>query len=305
MSRFWLLAIGGGAVSVLIYSLAAIAPGGLFFAYFTALPLYLVGFSLGLNAAATAGVAATIGVWFPGGGVTAMVFLAVTTAPTILLVRQALLSRNDDQGNPAWYPAGHIVFILCVLGALIYSVVALWLAFLPDGFEGSVRKFAEGMADMLLSQSAADFRDLFVAKIAPVLPGFAVSSWLIMTMINAALAQGVLVRFQRNIRPSPDIVSMDLPYWFPLAGATAAATAAGLLLPGSIGYYGVNLAIILFIPFFFVGLAVVHTLCRNKPVGIILLILFYGMLIIFDRLIIVVAALGLIEQWVGLRRRFT
>ena len=53
------------------------------------------------------------------------------------------------------------------------------------------------------------------------------------------------------------------------------------------------------------GFAVVHTLCRKKSIGPFLLIMFYGMLIIFDRFIIFVAALGLIEQWVGLRRRFT
>ena len=305
MSRYWLLAIGGGAASVLIYSLAGMLPGGLFFAYFTALPLYLVGLSLGLAAAATAGVAATVGIWLPGGGATAMVFLTITVLPAVVFVRQALLSHNDTQGNQVWYPAGNMVFILCMLGATLYSAAALWLSFLPDGFEGSVRGFTEGMAETLLTQSAAQFRDAFVMKIAPILPGFAVASWLIMNVINAALAQGLLSRMQHNARPSPEIVSMELPYWFPLAAATAAATAAGLLLDGSIGYFGSNLAIILFIPFFFVGLAVVHTLCRKKPAGAFLLILFYGMLIIFDRLIIFVAALGLIEQWVGLRRRFT
>ena len=305
MSRYWLLAIGGGAASVLIYSLAGTVPGGLIFAYFTALPLYLVGLGLGLSAGATAGVAATVGIWLPGGGVTAMVFLVVTALPVVVFVRQALLSRNDAQGNQVWYPAGNMAFTLCVIGGLIYSAIALWLSFMPDGFEGTVRSFTEGMADTLLTQSAAEFRDVFVGKIAPILPGFAVASWLIMNVINAALAQGLLTRFQHNYRPTPEIASMELPHWLPLAAVSAAATVMGLLMPGSLGYYGTNLAIILFIPFFFIGLAVVHTLCRKKSIGPFLLIMFYGMLIIFGRLIIFVAALGLIEQWVGLRRRFT
>ena len=53
MSRYWLLAIGGGAASVLMHSLAVVAPGGLLLANFAALPLYLVGLGLGLTAAAT------------------------------------------------------------------------------------------------------------------------------------------------------------------------------------------------------------------------------------------------------------
>ena len=305
MSRYWLLAIGGGAASVLIYSLAGALPGGLIFAYFTALPLYLVGLSLGATAGATAGVAATVGIWLPGGGITAMVFLVVTALPVMVFVRQALLSRNDAQGNPVWYPAGNMVVTLCVLGALIYSGIALWLSIRPEGFEGSVRAFTVMMAESLLTQRTAELRDVFVGKIAPILPGFAVASWLIMNVVNAALAQGVLSRFQHNYRPSPEVASMELPYWLPLAAVTAGATAMGLLLPGSLGYFGTNLAIILFIPFFFVGLAVAHTWCRNKPAGPFLLILIYVLLIIFDRLIIFVAALGLIEQWVGLRRRFT
>lgn len=304
MSRYWLLAIGGGVASVLIYSLAGSVPGGLVFAYFTALPLYLVGLGLGFSVGTVAGVTATVGVWFPGGGLTAIVFLVMTVLPAMVFLRQALQSRNDDQGNLVWYPAGNMLVVLCVMGALLYTGIAIWLSFLPEGFEGSVLLFTQNMAETLMTEPAAEFRDIFVSKIAPILPGFAVASWLVMNVVNAALAQGILTRFEKNYRPSPEIASMDLPYWFPLAALTAGATAAGLLVPGSIGYYGTNLAIILFIPFFFLGLAVVHTLCRNKPAGAFLLILFYGLLIIFDRLMIFVAALGLIEQWVGLRRRF-
>ena len=305
MSRYWLLAIAGGAASVLIYSLSGALPGGLIFAYFTALPLYLVGLSLGPAAGATAGVVATVGIWLPGGGVIAMVFLVVTAMPAMVFVRQALKSRNDAHGNEVWYPAGNMVLTLCILGALIYSGIAVWLSIRPEGFEESVRSFTVMMAETILAEPAADLRDVFVAKIAPILPGFVVASWLIMNVINAALAQSVLVRFHHNYRPSPEIASMELPYWLPLAAVTAGATAMGLLLPGSLGYFGTNLATILLIPFFFIGLAVAHTWCRNKPAGPFLIIMIYVLLIIFDRLIIFVAALGLIEQWVGLRRRIT
>lgn len=304
MSRYWLLAIGGGVASVLIYALAAVMPGGLVLAYFAVMPLYLVGLSLGLTAAAIAAATATLGVLIPGGPMAALVFLFVTALPTVILIRQALLSRTDDQGNQVWYPAGLLVMTLCITGVVLFSAVSLWLAFRPEGLEGSVRELTEGMALMLFGEEAADIRDMFVTRIATVLPAVAVASWLIMNVINAALAQGLLVRFQQNTRPSPDIVSMDLPHWFQLAAATAAATAVGLLMSGSIGFFGVNLAIILTIPFFFLGLAVVHAMCRKKPGGAIMLILFYVLLIVFDQLAIIIAALGLIEQWIGLRKRF-
>ncbi len=304
MSRYWLLAIGGGAASVLIYSLTVSGSfGGLVLAYFAALPLYLVGLGLGLTAGAAAGATATIGMLLPGGFMAALVFFFVTALPTIVLVRQSLLSRNDPQGNVAWYPAGLMVVTLSVFGAGIYTLAALWLATQPGGFEGTTQAFVENLASSMTAPGAAEHRENIVNTLTPIVPGFVAASWFVMTVINAALAQGLLVRFQRNIRPSPDIVSMEFPNWFPIAAAAAALV--GLLLPGALGFYGTNLAIILIVPFFFMGLAVVHALCRQKSAGPFLLIAFYGMLIVFGWLVVIVATLGLIEQWIGLRRRFT
>jgi len=304
VSRYWLLAIGGGAASALIYSLTGMGSlGGLIFAYFAAVPLYLVGLSLGLTAGATAGVTATVGLLVPGGVLGAVVFFIVTAVPTIVLIRQALLSQNDAQGTRIWYPAGLLVITLSVLGAAIYSLAALWFAMQPEGFEGTIRTFVENLASSIAAPEAADRRKWVVETMTPILPGFIAGSWFVMTAINATLAQALLVRFGRNIRPSPDIVSMEFPNWFPIAAAAAALV--GVFLPGAFGFYGSNLAIILIIPFFFMGLAVVHALCRGKSAGSLMLVTFYVMLIFFGWLVVIVAALGLIEQWIGLRRRFT
>ncbi len=303
MSRYWLLAIGGGAASVLIYSLATAGSfGGLVFAYFAAVPLYLVGFGLGLTAGAMAGVTATISMLYPGALTGSAMFFFVTALPAVILIRQSLLSRDDTGEGHVWYPAGLIVVTISLLGAGIYTLAAVWLTLQPEGFEGTARTFMETMAASITTPDAAENREYIVSKLTPILPGFIAASWFVMTVINAALAQALLVRFERNIRPSPDIVSMEFPGWFPVAAAAAALI--GLLLPGTLGFYGTNLAIILIVPFFFMGLAVVHALCRRKSAGPFLLITFYGMLIFFGWLVVIVAALGLIEQWVGLRRRF-
>lgn len=304
MSRYWLLAIGGGAASAVIYSLTGIGSlGGLIFAYFAAVPLYLVGLSLGLTAGATAGATATIGLLIPGGVLGAVVFFFVTALPTVILIRQALLSRNDSQGTQVWYPAGLLVVTLSVLGAAIYTLAALWFSFQPEGFEGTARGFVENLVAGITAPDAVEQRERVVNMMTPILPGFVAASWFVMTAINATLAQGLLARFGRNIRPSPDIVSMEFPNWFPIAAAAAALV--GFLLPGALGFFGTNLAIILILPFFFMGLAVVHALCRGKSAGAFMLVTFYVILIFFGWLVIIVAALGLIEQWIGLRRRFT
>jgi len=303
MSRYLLAAISGGVASALVYALTGMGSfGGILLAYFASLPLYLIGFSFGFTASAAASAVAAITMVFLGGFLSAAIFVVVNALPAVAIVLQALRSRPDAQGQPAWYPAGLLIVSLSIAGAVLYTIVALWLGTQPAGLEGSVQAMLENLSGLIVLDDAADTRSAIVAKLTPILPGFIAISWLIMVVVNASLAQGLLVRFKRNFRPSPDIVTMEFPNWFPVAAASAALV--GVLLPGALGYYGVNLAMILILPFFFMGLAVVHAMCRRSSATAFMLTLFYGMLIIFGYLAILVAALGLIEPWVKFRRRF-
>lgn len=303
MSRYLLAAIGGGLASALVYALTGMGSfGGILLAYFAPLPLYLIGLSLGLTASAVASAVAAVAMLVLGGFLSAAIFVVVNALPALIVIRQALQSRPDAQGQTAWYPAGMLVISLSITGAVLYSVVALWLGAQPAGMEGSVQALVEQLTERIIPMESADSRPMVVAMLTPFLPGIMAVSWLVMVVVNASLAQGLLVRFKRNCRPSPDIVTMEFPNWFPVAAALAALI--GYLLPGAWGYYGVNLAMILILPFFFMGLAVVHAICRRASATAFILTIFYGMLIIFGWLAILVAALGLIEPWVGVRRRF-
>jgi uncharacterized protein YybS (DUF2232 family) len=301
--RYLLAAISGGIASALIYSLTGMGSfGGILLAYFAPLPLYLIGLSFGWTAGAVAGAVAALTITVVGGFLGAAIFVLINAMPALIIIRQALRSRPDAQGQPVWYPAGLLIISLSLTGAILYTVIALWLNAQPAGLEGSVRALVEGFSSQVIPAESADMRTAFVGMIMPLLPGIFAVSWMFMVVVNATLAQGLLVRFKRNYRPSPDIVTMEFPNWFPVAAATAAL--AGYVLPGEWGYYGVNLAMILILPFFFMGLAVVHALCRRSSATGFVLTVFYGLLIIFGWLAIIVAALGLIEPWVGLRRRF-
>ncbi len=303
MSRYWLAAIGGGFACALIYSLTGVGSfGGVLLAYFAPLPLYLVGLSFGLTAGTVAGAVATVTMALLGGVMSAGIFLLVNALPTLVVIRQALLSRYDNNGTTFWYPAGRLIISITVMGVVLYTIAAIMLSARPEGFQGSVEAFVTQLAEQMVPLEAADKRPGIVAMVAPILPGFVVISWLVMVIVNAALAQGLLVRFNRNKRSSPDITTMTFPGWFPVVAAIVAL--AGLVLPGTLGYYGGNLTAILIMPFFFMGLAVVHAICRKRSTGAFLLVFFYGLLIIFGWLAVVVAMLGLVEQWAELRRRF-
>jgi hypothetical protein len=134
------------------------------------------------------------------------------------------------------------------------------------------------------------------------MPGLVVVSWLLMTIINGALAQGLLMRFSRNRRPPMRVTGVELPGWLPLAFALAAGLAA--VLPDTAGFLALNVALVLAVPFGFAGLAVVHAFAGRQKARVALLVGFYLFLFLFGWPILVLVGLGVIEQWIGLRRRW-
>jgi hypothetical protein len=76
-----------------------------------------------------------------------------------------------------------------------------------------------------------------------------------------------------------------------------------LIGPGDVGYTGRNLALALAFPHFLLGLAVVHGLANRTPQPRALLVGFYVVLFISAWALLAVAAVGVLEHWIGIRNR--
>ncbi len=133
-----------------------------------------------------------------------------------------------------------------------------------------------------------------------VIPGVVAASWMIMLVANAALAQGVLARFGANWRPSPDLAGLGLPLWVPVALGLAAAA---VLFEGAPRFVGINMLILLSVPFCLAGLAVLHAVVRHMSHPAMALVGFYMLAALFGWPLVAVAVLGLLESGLGLRRR--
>jgi len=106
----------------------------------------------------------------------------------------------------------------------------------------------------------------------------------------------------RNLRPSPAYAETTLPQW--VSWPLVAAAALSLVGSGDIQFLGRNLAMVLAVPFFFVGLAVVHALARRVAYKGLILISFYVVLVLSGWAMVAVAGIGIAEQWFGVRNRF-
>jgi hypothetical protein len=293
-----LAVLAGLASSALFLSVLTGFPGVVLLAYFVQLPLLLVGLTLGLTGSVIAAASGLLVNGLIAGFATALVYALVQIVPTLVVVRQALLSRQDG-GQIEWFPPGLLLAQLTALAA--GAILVAFVVFLnqPGGLEGAI----EGFVTSALQEFGA-----LPEGVAPefggwifVFPGLMATSWLVMIVINAVLAQALAVKIGWNRRPSPDIIALELPWW--LWPAIGLAVFLSLLGETGFGFLGRSLLMVLVVPYIFLGLAVLHALARKWAYPGLALAALYGSIVVLGWPLLVVLLLGLVEDWAGLRRR--
>lgn len=296
-------ALGGGAVSAFLYvSVVFAGVGALILGYLAPLPLLLVGLWFGFAATGIAGVVGALLVLTATGTLLGPLGYVLTgAAPAAFVARQALLARQTDKGGVEWYPPGPLLLGLTGFGIAAFFVAVVLALGEAGGLEGVVRRTLQGMAQRFTAPGeTAPPPDAF--WMAPALPGLVVVSWLVMTIINATLAQGLLMRFGRNRRPPMRLADLELPGWVVLV--FAGVCAAALVLSDGLDFLALNAALVLSLPFGLAGLSVVHAFANLQKAKVALLVGFYLFLFLFGWPILLMIGLGVIEQWIGLRRRW-
>jgi hypothetical protein len=314
MSRLQLAALAAGTLSgltVLASMLAGIAGIPLIFIALT--PTFAVGLSLGLGPALMALAAAAAASWLAGSlvlGAEGGFYVALNYAlafglPQAWLMRLALISREGPSGRQ-WYPPGRLLAWLVGLAVafLAAAEIAFW------GSEGGLAGAIRGPELELAVRAVGEFRGTPMAEsevaatasvVASIMPAMVANSWLVMMLVNGALAQAVLARAGRALRPSVAFADLQLPmamlYLF--GGALALSFA-----PEPVGALGRAAVMVVSLAYLVLGLAVIHALVRRLAARQIILFGTYLLLIVMSGLAIVVALLGLVEQGVGLRKRF-
>lgn len=303
MPRDAILALAGGIVAGLLYVSAGLgSAGAVILAYLAPFPVFLVGLGLGVNAVAIAGAAGALAVFAFNTTRMAVIFIVATAVPIWLLTSHALQARPAAAGGgTAWYPAGNLLAWISALGLAGLGAAAAYFAMVTDGgLQQATHAAIRPALQTLLAGIDPARLEAWTALIARFFPALVLNSWAFMLIVNGILAQGVLSQFRHNLRPSPPVGSLELPRWVGLALAAAVAAA---FVPGQVGMIGQNAAIILFLPFFFLGLAVIHAVSHRWPGRAFILVVLYLVIILFGWPALVAAALGVIEQWVHIRRR--
>jgi Predicted membrane protein (DUF2232) len=272
-------------------------PGSLILVYLSQLPLFIGGLWGGVTVAAMAGLTASLILLIASNIMAVIIFAALNVVPVILLVRQALLARTGADGAIEWYPPGLLAAWLTGLGLTAIMVTLLLLGG-PDDIQAAVREILAPALDRLFDEGTPGRNEL-AGLLAMIMPGIVVVSWMVMTLTNGSLAQGLLTRFGVGWRPSPALAAVELPTWC-LVLVLLAATAT--CLGGMTRFVGVNVIIILTVPFSLAGLAVLHTIARRFSRPAVPLVGVYVLTGLFGWPLLVVIFLGLLDTSLGLRR---
>lgn len=300
------LAIAGGAASAVFYfAIHGGTPGALLITLYAQLPLLMVGLGLGIYPCVIAIATGTVLVGLVVGPWQALTFAAITSAPALIVVKLALQSRPTAGGGVEWYPPGRIIAWLSALCVAVLTAAALYYSTEPDGMEGAARSFLTAAFEQIMQGGPKEQMERLkpvISFMARFYPAVVTTMALFVVVLNAMLAQWMVVQFRRNIRPTPAYSGIELPMWMPVG---LIASAALSLISGQIGVFGQNALIVLGAPFFFVGLAVIHSISVGWPGRIAVLVLLYIGLLIFFWSAVLVAGLGLAEPYLALRRRFT
>lgn len=334
-----LLAITAGIISGLL-ALASLSGASIAVFYLSLvhpLPLLYAGLSLGTRAAFIASATAVLIVSLasPSSG---LVFGVLYAVPVWVIVRLSLSGPQgvirdvpESQGPHAsegpetqstfgdrmigrvqdwtgetgapprdtgWFPAGYILAVLTAMsGAFIIAASIVT----GGALEETVTLALSELSTAIAAPQGQDVLQTAVLALVPYFAGMAAAMWAFGVLLNVVIAQGLLAKGGRNIRPSPRLRELTLPDG--LSWALVGAALLALVAPGEMGYIGRNLAIVLAVPFFFLGLGVVHKLASLTPFAGAMLAMVYLVMIFSGWFVLVIAATGILEQWVGLKDR--
>lgn len=307
MQRAQLIPLGAGVVAALLHlSVTLGSPGAFMLAYFAQAPIVATGLALGFMPAAVAAAIAAVLVALGSPGVGALSLFVLTSAlPVLIIVYFAIQNRIRDgegeDGSVEWYPVGRLLGWLTVLALVAF--VAAYLVFLgaENGVRGATETYLRNVLGALRNvQADTAAVDQLITTMAAIFPAVAAASWLLMIVVNGVMAQKFLTASGKNLRPIPAYSEIEVPIW-PAAVVIFGALVA--IFGGNAGFFGINVMLIGTIPFFFIGLAVLHSISAAWPGRLFLLVGAYLFLVLLVWPAAIIALLGLIEHRVRLRER--
>jgi hypothetical protein len=294
------IATGAGLASALLFA-SLIGGGPLALPLFVTSPLPLAIAALGWGGPVgwVATASAALGVGFGLGWHAALALLLCVGLPIPLTVRLIGLARTTEDGRLEWYPLGRALAALAGFVAL-GTIVGGWAI----GFDvQETARETAATAQAMMGPGADPARvEAFVGLTVALMPLVFPATWMLVSVFDLWLGAKIVAHSGRLSRPPEDLAMIEAPRQL---GPLFLAAIAGTFLGGSLGSISAVVAGVLFALNFLIGLGVLTVAVRGTTMKFVLMAMAWGLILLFSVPALAVALAGLLEPWVGLRRRLT
>jgi hypothetical protein len=309
----FVVAIGAGCAAALLFAVSAqTSPLAMALAYLAPLPIMIVTLGWGLDAGGVAGAVASFALGVLAEPLSGFMFLASVAAPawglaafSVAPIGRTVLARGADAaGRPS---VGSIVMLAAAIGMVGAAAVLTAVIVIYGGYAEGSKKVAAALAALAAEAFETKPDDASARAFADMLvrfgPAAIAASTLMMLCVNLYAAARSTQLSHRLKRSWPDLpASLSMPW--PLA-VLMVACAVGAYVPRppasqyfSIGVAGLGGAFVL------QGLAVAHVLSRGLRMRPVMLAALYACCLLRAQYTLpVLAALGVIDAFAGLRAR--
>ena len=300
-------AVLAGGFSAALFAVALMHAGTalVLMAYIAGIPLFLAGLSVGSVAGLVASATGVVGLYLSQPSALGTTYALFNAVPAMLLVMLALRHRTGIDQKTYWYPEGFLMTALALYPCTVFLAVVIMTFDQTGGLlamtTASLHQTVDLFQDKIDPNALMQFTNM-IDYLARMLPAFAGCAWMIITMLCMVCAQNILIRQKWSIRPAFSLQALHIPAW--MIFAVAVTGLVSQFAPAPFDYIGINLSILLGMPFFFVGLAIVHAWAATFKSPKVVLAIFYilASLVVWSSLL--VAALGVIDEWFNFRQRF-
>lgn len=299
-----LLAVCAGLASAALFMLVLSGQLlGLLAAQMIPLPIWLIALAAGPTAAAiSVGTSALLLSALIGASV-GIGFLVGFGLPVQFLAWIALMGRTSPDGRREWLSTGWLTAAWVACGALVIVSAIIALPGEPSVAEDQIRGTFSRLLGTALGQAGLPTDVAGVIDMMAAMPAIIVVSWMLVHLVNGVIAQAVLVKLGRALRPTPTSASLILPLDVAAVLAFSAAFAAIGQDPG-LAYIGRNLLLVTACAYMLAGFAAAHRWTAGFKHRRWVLGGVYASAVLLQYPLIALTLIGLIDQLAQARQRY-
>lgn len=290
MSKSLISSAVAGLLSAGLFLFTAMAGLGALFLFLATLPLFGMGLSRNPKSALWGALAAAL-IILPVAGLSGSVlYLLLLGLPSWYIAQKSLLSKIHAGGQATWFPVGLVFTMLTSYACLMVILMVLQYTGQPEGLEQILARH--------IRETFANLGDEYTATVEIMATTlsfmvFAVPVWLwgLALYGHAWLANALLLRKQKNLRPDFALTVFPMPSW--MLGMIAICALASLIGSPVMAFLGKTLFIVSLFPYFLLGMAITHAATVSWPSRRFFLFFSYMLLLVQPWLAFIPCGIGI------------